>query len=333
MPGRMRLLATFTAIACLVAGLAAQNRGPLDLATAPVPPGAIRIPYGRDPMQFGELRVPAGRGPHPVAIVVHGGCWVSQLGTMDSRAVAIDNMRPMAAALTEAGLATWNIEYRRVGQPGGGWPGTFRDVGLAADMLRTLAREHALDLTRVVSVGHSAGGHFALWLAARPRIPGTSEIFTKDPIRIAGAVNLDGPGDLKAMRADQQRICGRPVIDELMGGTDEAQPDRYRAGSPAALLPIGVPMASLTGNAFGAQNAAWDAAATKAGDRLQATLIPRRTLRFHRSAIHRVAVGRGGSEAVGGKIGSGFSVHGARCRVPVHSSGSEFRFSVLNPAP
>ena len=257
-----------------VVGLAAQSRGPADLANAPVPPGAIRIAYGGDPLQFGELRLPAGPGPHPLAIVVHGGCWVAQLGTMDPRAVAIDNMRPMAAALTEAGIATWNVEYRRVGHAGGGWPGTFRDVALGADTVRTLAREHPLDLTRVVSIGHSAGGHLALWLAARPRIATTSELYVNDPIRVSGAVSLDGPGDLIAMRADQQRICGRTVIDELMGGTDAEQPDRYRAGSPAALVPIAVPLVSFAGRVFGAQNAGFEAAVTTSGGRIQETTIP-----------------------------------------------------------
>src|SRR5262245_666793 len=96
---------------------AAQNRGPLDLANAPVPPGARRIAYGSDPLQFGELRLPSTPGPHAVAIVIHGGCWLAKLPNLDERAVALDNMRPLAAALTEAGLATWNVEYRRLGNP------------------------------------------------------------------------------------------------------------------------------------------------------------------------------------------------------------------------
>src|SRR5262245_7970112 len=107
-----------------VAAAAAQSRGPLDLANAPVPPGAQRVAYGTDSLQFGELRLPSTRGPHPLAIVIHGGCWVAKLGNLDERAVALDNMRPAAAALTDAGIATWNIEYRRLGNPGGGWPGT-----------------------------------------------------------------------------------------------------------------------------------------------------------------------------------------------------------------
>jgi len=196
---------------------------------------------------------------------------------MDPRAVAIDNMRPMAAALTEAGVATWNIEYRRVGNAGGGWPGTFRDVAAGADMVRALARDHALDLKRVITIGHSAGGHFALWLAARPRIAASSELYKKDPLPLAGAINLDGPGDLRAMREAQEQICGRGVIDELMGGAPETQPDRYRAASPADLIPLGVATESLTGRAFGAQNAAYEAAARAKGDRAGAIAIPTAT--------------------------------------------------------
>src|SRR5688572_21435696 len=265
-----------TSVACLAIGaiLCAQGRGPVELATAPVPPGAMRIAYGTDALQFGELRVPSTPGPHPVAIVIHGGCWVSQLGNFDPRGVGMENMRPMAAALTAAGIATWNIEYRRVGNFGGGWPGTFRDVALGADALRKLAREHTLDLSRVISIGHSAGGHFALWLAARPKIPAASEIYVKDPIRLVAAVNLDGPGDLRAMWGAQHSICTRPVITELMGGSPDERPDRYRAGSPAELLPIGTRIESLTGRVFGAQNAAYEIAATKAGDTVQATTTP-----------------------------------------------------------
>ena len=91
--------------------VSAEDKNPLELANSPVEPGAQRIAYGKDPLQFGELRIPIANGPHPIAIVVHGGCWAAQLGEWDPRTVAIDNMRPMAAALTKAGFATWNIEY------------------------------------------------------------------------------------------------------------------------------------------------------------------------------------------------------------------------------
>jgi len=246
--------------------LAAQGRGPAELANAAVPPGAQRITYGADPMQFGELRVPSTKGPHPVAIVVHGGCWVSKLGTYDPRAVALDNMRPMANALTETGIATWNIEYRRIDQPGGGWPGTFQDVAAAADFLRTIAARDELDLNRAIAIGHSAGGHLAMWLAARGKIPPGSDLYTKNPLRLTGAVNLDGPADLGAALPVEKQICGNPVITQLMGGTPATRADRYRAGSPAEMLPYGGRQAFLAGAMFGSQVERYAAAARKSGD-------------------------------------------------------------------
>jgi acetyl esterase/lipase len=260
-------------LAILACGFTAQSRGPLDLANAPVPPGARRIAYGTDPLQFGELRVPATKGPHPVAIVVHGGCWLAKLGNLDERAVALDNMRPAAAALTDAGLATWNVEYRRLGNPGGGWPGSFQDIGRAADFLRTIAGANNLDLTRVVALGHSAGAHFAMWLAMRAKLPKSSELYVSNPLPLAGVVSLDGPPDLKATLAVQQPICGRPVINELIGGSPDEQPDRYRAASPIEMLPLGVRQELFAGRMFGAQAPPYEAAARKAGDEVHATVI------------------------------------------------------------
>jgi acetyl esterase/lipase len=267
---RTRVLCAVLLATCTVS---AQNRGPLDLANASVPEGA-RIGYGGDPLPFGELQVPATRGPHPVAIVLHGGCWLAQLGKMDKRAVAMDNMRPLAAAVTEAGVATWNVEYRRLGDAGGGWPGTFRDVANAADFLRTLAREHALDLTRVVAIGHSAGAHLAIWLAARPNVPAGSDLHTADPLRLKGVVSLDGPGDLKATIPLQQPVCGAPVITDMLGGSPEEWPDRYRAASPIELLPFGVRQEFYAGRMFAAHAAPYEAAAKKAGDDVRTTVLP-----------------------------------------------------------
>jgi acetyl esterase/lipase len=258
----------------LLAGvsLLAQNRGPLELANAAVQPGARRLSYGGDPLQFGELRIPRKPGPHPIAIVIHGGCWLAKLGTMDPRAVAIDNMRPLANALTEAGIATWNIEYRRIGDVGGGWPGSFRDVASAADFLRTVAAKEQLDVNRVVSIGHSAGGHFALWLAGRHRIAQNSELYSANPLPIAGVVDLDGPGDLRATIPLQQPVCGSPVITDLIGGSPEQQPDRYRAASPIELLPFGTRQVVLAGRMFGAQTPAYEAAVKKAGDAIEVSV-------------------------------------------------------------
>jgi acetyl esterase/lipase len=247
----------------------AQNRGPLELADAVVP-AAQRISYGTDPLQFGELRLPSARGPHPIAIVIHGGCWVSALGTLAPRAVAMDNMRPLAAALTEQGIATWNIEYRRLGNDGGGWPGSFRDIAAAADFVRNLAKDHPLDLKRVVAIGHSAGGHFAMWLAGRSKIPAASDLYISNPLPLTGVVNLDGPADLKAALAVQQSICGRPAITEVIGGSPEEKPDRYKHGSPIELLPLGVPQVFFAGRMFNAQVQPFTDAANRAGDTVRA---------------------------------------------------------------
>ena len=271
---RRRIGLDLLAIAWLTGVVIAQDRGPLDLANAAVPSGGQRIAYGAAPLQFGELRLPATKGPHPVAIVIHGGCWVAQLGNLDRRAVAMDNMRPLAAALSAAGIATWNIEYRRLGDDGGGWPGTFRDVGAGADFVRTLARDHPLDLTRVISIGHSAGAHLALWLAARARLPAASDLYVKEPLRLKGVVNLDGPPDLKATIPYQQPICGGPVITNLMGGSPEERPERYREASPIELLPLGVPHAFFAGQMFAVHVAPYEAAVKGAGDVLYTTAFP-----------------------------------------------------------
>jgi acetyl esterase/lipase len=268
-------LRIFLVLTLLTASLAAQSRDPLSLATAPSPPGGIRLSYGADPLQFGELRLPSTKGPYPLAIVVHGGCWVAKLGDLDVRAVAMDNMRPLAVALTEAGIATWNIEYRRLGNDGGGWPGTFRDVASGADFVRTFARERQLDLTRAIAIGHSAGAHLALWLGARTKLSKTSELYTSDPLRLTGVVGLDGPADLKATLALQQPVCGAPVITNLLGGTPDEKPQRYHDAAPIELLPLGVPHAFYTGQMFAAHAAPYEAAAKKAGDKVEAVALPK----------------------------------------------------------
>lgn len=260
-------------VALLGGGLIAQSRSPLDLANAEVSAGGRRVAYGADPLQFGELRVPSTPSPHPVAIVVHGGCWRAKLRDMDPRAVAMDNMRPLAEALTAAGVATWNVEYRRLGNEGGGWPGTFQDVARAADFARTLARDHQLDLTRTIAIGHSAGGHLALWLAARPKLPRSSDLYSSDPLRLTGVVILDGPADLKATIPLQQPVCGGPVVTDLIGGSPDERPDRYRDASPVELLPLGVRQAFFAGRMFAAHVAPYDAATKRAGDSLQTTVL------------------------------------------------------------
>jgi acetyl esterase/lipase len=255
----------------LLAPIFAQDQSPDDLLKLSVP-DATRIAYGPGPLQFGELRVPAGRGPHSVVILVHGGCWVAKLGNLDDRAVALDLVGPIAADLTAKGFATWNLEYRRLGNDGGGWPGSFQDIAAGADHLRQIAARNQLDLSRVVAIGHSAGGHFALWLAARSKLLKSSELYVKDPLRLKGVVDLDGPGDLKATLPLQQPVCGAPVITQLMGGSPEVRAQRYREGSPIEMLPIGVPQEIFAGRMFAAQTPGYVDAAKRAGDAVNATV-------------------------------------------------------------
>jgi acetyl esterase/lipase len=233
-------------------------------------PADARISYGTDALQFGDLRVPQGEALHPVAVVIHGGCWttIANLQYLDE----------FAEALTKHGWATWNIEYRVVGQPSGGWPGTFLDVGHAVDYLRQIAGPRRLDLNRVIAVGHSSGGHLALWAAARSKVQATSEIHLSDPLPMKGAISLGGLGDLQAFADDKDRACDAGVVSNLLGNPQGDIAGRYRAASPRELLPLGVPQLLLTGAADRSvppiHVTRYAAAAQASGDQAQAVIVP-----------------------------------------------------------
>ena len=214
--------------------------GPQELQALPSQPPDHRIAYGDSPSQYGELRLPAGAGPHSVAVLIHGGCFKSAYATAK-------DLAPMGDALKAKGIATWNIEYRRVGEAGGGWPGTYQDIGSAIDHLRTLAGPHALNLSRIAVVGHSAGGHLAMWAAGRQRVPSGSAIAATSPLPLRGALNLGGPLDLTANIAGYQALCRDTVITALLGGTPASVPERYAHASPIKLLPLGIPQVILIG--------------------------------------------------------------------------------------
>ncbi len=156
------------------------------------------------------------------------------MASVDKRA----GIAAFADALTAKGFATWNVEYRRVGDPGGGWPGTFEDVAAAVDKLAEVAPRYRLDLKRVTFVGHSAGAYFALWAASRPRL---------DPpwrglkVRPSSVVAIDGPGALAPFVGVDAQVCGRPVIVPLMGGTPAEKPVEYRIADAQGHLPLGLP--------------------------------------------------------------------------------------------
>jgi acetyl esterase/lipase len=227
----------------LIAAIAMSTTQPLrsrtfnEVAAMPSRPADARATYGTAPEQFGELRLPTGPGPHPVVVLIHGGCWRAEYD--------ITHIAPLATALAGDGWAVWAIEYRRVGSPGGGWPGTFQDVGAAIDHLRTLANTHPLDLFRVVVAGHSAGGHLALWSAARGVLPKGSPIAAVDPLVPRGVVSIAGITDVATYASPNG--CGSAVVP-LMGGAPDAVADRYAQASPVALVPP-VPVQLLVGTA------------------------------------------------------------------------------------
>ena len=217
--------------------------------------------YGTDSLQWGVLRIPEGEGPHPVIVMMHGGCWV---GLHRPR-----HVEPLMEALTQRGWATWSLSHRQAVDDGGGWTGTFEDVGAGIDHLRTLAREHALDTTRVVTMGHSAGGHLAIWAAGRGGYQSTDELYSSNPLQLAGAISLDGIPDLRAHVAQAVNPCGDGVF-ELMERRPEDAPARYAEASPAERLPLGVPQLMLHGRhdyvVPWEQITAYAEAATAAGD-------------------------------------------------------------------
>jgi acetyl esterase/lipase len=212
--------------------------GASDVVKLPSQPPLARIAYGPAPQQFAELRLPAGKGPFPVIAILHGGCY-GDYATLSYTA-------PMATALLKEGWATWNIEYRREQEPGGGWPGTFLDSGNGVDALRAAAGKYPLDLNRVVTIGHSAGGQLALWVAARKRVPSSSEVYMANPLPVSGAVSMAGIVDMRAFVDYGRQPCGERHI-RVMGGLPDRWPARYAAVSPAELLPLGIPQVLIWG--------------------------------------------------------------------------------------
>jgi len=260
----MKCLAiAFTALLSCAVPACAQHLRPDGLAAMKVPPPTLTQAYGPDALEFGQLRMPRGPGPFPLVVIIHGGCWTK--GFAD-----LNYMSPLAADLTAKGAATWNVEYRQLGDAGAGWPGTFQDWAAATDHVRDLAKTYPLDLTRVVVIGHSAGAHAALWLAARPNLPAASPIRGEHPLRIKATVPIDGPGDIKAFIGPDQQICGAPVIANLMGGPPDKVPARYAQGNPIQLLPSHVPSALVSSVVLSAHAAeAYRATAVAKGDQVQ----------------------------------------------------------------
>jgi acetyl esterase/lipase len=183
-----------------------------DVLSRQPPPVDLRLAYGSDPNQFLDLRLPTSKEKsYPLAINIHGGFWRAKYN--------LDHAGHLCAALTAKGLATANLEYRRVGNEGGAWPGTFADIRSAYQFLIQNAQKHNLDAQKVVILGHSAGGQLALCLAAH------------EP-RVTTVVSLAGVVDLQ--RAYQLHLSHDAVL-EFLRGTPAEVPDHYREADPMQL--------------------------------------------------------------------------------------------------
>ena len=242
-----------------------------DLTRRARPEPSVEIVWGDSPADVADLWLPDGPGPHPVVIMVHGGCW--QKSIADRRL-----MNWMAEGLRQQGWAVWNIEYRGVDEAGGGYPGTFRDVAAAADQLAERASMFNLDLSRVTGIGHSAGGHLVLWLAARHKLPLTSPLAAPHSLRMSGVVISGGLADLEASRPVTLPSCLDAVYDRLTGPASQQRPDPLSDTSPVRLLPIGIPIISVNGEddriAPPMLGEALTQAARAAGDTARAIRVP-----------------------------------------------------------
>jgi acetyl esterase/lipase len=266
-----RLLPLALAMAC--AGATAAAPKPMTLADylalkGPVPNATFE--YGSAPSQFAELFLPGGRGPFPVAVLVHGGCWTKEFG-------GITQLRNLAGALAERGIASWNIEYRRVDEAGGGYPGTYQDMNAALAMLAQQAQRYPLDLNRLVAVGHSAGGQLVQWMAGRPRIPATSPLYQPDPLPVRNVVSLGGLADLRREQALIKSSCDRE-IGQLTGAPGDKRSDVFSDTNAGDLLPNGSRTILVTGelDRISPPRVARDfaARARAAGDTAEVVILP-----------------------------------------------------------
>ncbi len=182
-----------------------------NILSTPPPPADVRLAYGSEPNQFGELRIPKGKGPFPLAMNIHGGFWRSKYD--------LAHAGHLCAALTAKGVASWNLEYRRVGNAGGAWPGTFDDIAAGFRFLPQISRRYQLDAGNIVVLGHSAGGQLALCLAAHE--PTATRV-----ICLAGVVDLQQAFNLH---------LSNDAVVEFLGGKPNDVPEHYHDADPMRL--------------------------------------------------------------------------------------------------
>jgi acetyl esterase/lipase len=236
---------SFRAIAVLLIAASTASRvhaDPVELkafAALEKPAPTAVLEYGPAPSQAVDMFLPGGKGPHPVAILIHGGCW------KDLPGAGREQLRPIGSELANRGIAVWSVGYRRADEKGGGYPGTFQDVATAIDQLRLHSARYNLDVSRTVVVGHSAGGHLALWASLRHRLPAQSPLRVANPLIPGSVISLGGVPDLKAFGRFVPLLCGPGIIEKLV--PQGAAVDPYADISPAQLPAPPGPVVMVSG--------------------------------------------------------------------------------------
>jgi acetyl esterase/lipase len=264
----------------MIAAAAAVTLGAVSAACSPGPKEDTvkrqKYQYGEDPSQWGELFLPELAAPQGVVVVIHGGYWRSQYGA--------ELGEPLAKDLAAHGMAAWNLEYRRAGN-GGGWPNTFADVLAGIDKLGELAGEHGLGLDRVVALGHSAGGHLAVWAAGRSRLAGLGapdadrQLMRRadddGAVQLTGVVSQSGVLDLAAA---ERLNLSNGAVSNFLGGSSQKYPKRHKFADPMSAVPLSVPIYAVHGteddDVPASQSETYAAAAKAAGAPVQLLKVP-----------------------------------------------------------
>ena len=239
MPRRTVLTACLIAASALAGAAAAAPVSLQTFIAQPQPAPDAVIDYGPAPVQGIDVFLPKTDGPHPVVILIHGGCWMKSTASRGQ-------LRAIGRELATRGMAVWSIGYRRVDEDGGAYPGIFQDVAQAIDLLPANAAKYNLDTSRVVAVGHSAGAHLALWAASRAKLPPTSAAYVANPFPVRTVIGLGGLGDIERA-SGLAAVCGATIVPALLGRPSAARPDIYADTSPSKLLPNGTQIVMITG--------------------------------------------------------------------------------------
>ena len=268
MPLPPSLLAT--ALLALPHGTVAAPMSLDDYLALHGPAPTVQLVYGAAPSQYAQLFRPEGSGPFPVVVLVHGGCWTVAFG-------GIRQMRNVAGALVAQGIAVWNVEYRRVDEPGGGYPGTYEDMHAALDSLQRHAPQYQIDTRRILAMGHSAGGQLVQWIAGREQLPKSSPLYRDKYLPVKNILSLGGLADLRHEKDLIKSSCERDIA-QLAGSASTDRPDIYSDTNAADLMPNGSRTVLATGelDTISPPRVAHDyaARAIKAGDHAEVLILP-----------------------------------------------------------